>query len=341
MKKIFAILMVCAMLCAAVLPMTVSAAGMVLFQDKFDSMDNNDWMWDGTLFEVVDGRLEGYAGAVVQQSNYSSENDGIRKWGTGTSFAIDAMCLDDDRGNGDNFLALWWADYFKVDEDDESTDSRIVYRFGYKWQEQKYFIDVEYQGEDGLSAEYSENKDGERVEILIDGPEYKMDVSKPDVVRLGMKIDNGVISCYDGNKLIYAYNAERGALCGTGFASPILLWNNGSYCAFDNFIVTTADYNLFNESASDTTAPVADDTTKAADETSKVETKTVVVTDENGEAHTEIVTEIVTNAPKQETNNNGGNSNNGGAQTGDMAVIVVAVMVVALGAAIVVKKVNA
>jgi len=335
MKKIFAVLMVCAMLCAAVLPTTVSADGMVLFQDDFKTDENNDWVWDGTLFEVVDGRLEGYAGAVVQHTNYIEDLDGNKMWGTGTSFAVDAMCLDDDRGNGTNGLYLWWADYFKLAHEDENI-GRIIYKFGYNFQEQKYALYVQYDGDEAL--EYA--PEGENLEFKYDAPEYKIDVSNPGVIRLGMKIDNGVISCYDGEKLIVAYNAERGTLCGTGAKSPVVLWNTDCYCAFDNFIVTTANYGLFGENkVQDTTAAPADDTT-TAEETTKVETKTVVVTDENGEAHTEIVTEIVTNAPKQDTNKNGGNTNNGGAQTGDMAVIVVAVMVASLGAAIVVKKVN-
>jgi len=296
-------------------------------------------MTGGSLFECVDGYLEGYSAAVVHQSQFSEDYGGNKMWGTGTSFKITAWVFDDDNGDGENAMGLWWADYFETTYD--NTD-RIVYSLFYNYQRKQLILNGEFVG-DGVA--YGEAIDpeftGGSMELeAVDAPEFKMDLSKPDKFTIGMKIDNGVIKCYLNDQCLITHNAERGAVCGSEARSPLLLWNIGNYCGWDDFICSTADYNLFNESAAESTAAPADDTTKAQDETTKVETKTVVVTDENGEAHTEIVTEIVTNAPKQETNNNGGSANNGGAQTGDMAIVVIAVMVVSLGAAIVVKKVN-
>jgi len=340
MKKIISAIMICALLCAAVLPVAVSAEGKVLFKDEFDSMDNNDWVWDGDLFECIDGRLEGYASALVHQTNFLESYNGDKMWGTGTSFRVDAYAMDDDSGNGDNRLFLWWCDYFGASDDDEM--GSILYCFGYNYSTKQFFFNVSYEGDEAKLM--AEDEDG--VEILIDEYDYKMDMNKPDKVQMGMKIDKGVVYCYNGDKCLVTYNAERGEKCGTTRRSPILLWNIGCYCAFDNFIVTTADYNLFNEdkqadtTSSDTTA--SDETTVpevTEPETTEIVSKVVEVTDENGEKHTEIVTEIVTAAPKQDTqknNNNGGNS----VQTGDMAIIVIAVMVVALGSAVVVKKAN-
>jgi len=334
MKKLFAIIMCAVLLSCAVLPFTVSAAGMVLFEDKFNENNPENWMIPPSLFECVDGHLEGNASCVVHQSNF--EDGGTKMWGTGVSFAIDGFAYDDERGTGENKLALWWADYFKLDHSDDVENGRICYMFGYDYVHSKFFFSASYEGE---SSEIYKPEEGKSRYFEIDAPVYKMDPSKPDVIRMGMKIDKGVIYCYDGNNLVFTYEADRGEECGTGARSPVLIWNVNCYCGFDNFIVTTADYNLFNESAAESTAGPADDTT-TAEETTKVETKTVVVTDENGEAHTEIVTEIVTNAPKQETNTQKSDVNNGGAQTGDMLTVVIAVMTVAFGAAIIVKKVN-
>jgi len=336
MKKKIAILMLCATVLASVLPMTVGAAGMILAQDSFDTENEEIWSWDRTLFEVIDGHLEGYAGAVVQETRYTSY-EGNMEWGNGTSFQIEAFAYDDDRGDGNNELKLWWADYFEEEHQDGPSD-RIVYAFGYNYSSQKYVFYVNF--EEGADS-YSPT--GDNLFFEFDAPEYKMDMSKPDHIKLGLKILDGKVYCYDGETLIYAHEAERGALLGTGAKSPLLLWNTGCYCGWDNFIVATADYGLFGENkVADTTQAPSNDETTTAEETTKVETKTVVVTDENGDAHTEIVTEIVTNAPKQDTQKQSNSNNNSNSvQTGDVMVIVVAVMVTALGAAIVVKKVNA
>jgi len=66
MKKILSIL-ICLIMIAAVAVSTVSADGRILFEDRFDSSDNDDWIWDPdvTHFEVKNGVLVGDPSAVV------------------------------------------------------------------------------------------------------------------------------------------------------------------------------------------------------------------------------------------------------------------------------------
>ena len=45
MKKVIS-LFVCLIMIAAMAVSSVSAAGQILFKDEFNSMDNNDWIWD-------------------------------------------------------------------------------------------------------------------------------------------------------------------------------------------------------------------------------------------------------------------------------------------------------
>ena len=338
------------LLASCVLPLTVNAAGMILFSDDFSVEDEANWDYADSSFDVIDGKLEGYSEAVCHQSQYLKEydgdNDGNKKWGSGICFKVDVCAYDDDHGSGNNSVYLWWADYF-ADENDEYDDdkSRIIYKFGYNFGKKELFLNGDFEGDS--AKPYLKDPEDETPRLdTKEGVEYKMDLAKPDVLTLGMRISkSGVITCYCDDKLIFTYQAERGASCGTTKRSPVLLYNNGSYCAWDNFVLATEDYNLFNESA--VTEPAVTDpaqtdpaspVTQAPDTTAIQE---VVVTEigDDGEVVTKIETVIVTNAPTPDTQKQPTNPQ-GGAQTGDMAVIVIAVMAVALGAAVVVKKVN-
>ena len=345
MKKLFAIVITAAMLCAMVLPMTVSAAGIILWQDDFSTMREEDWIWDGSRFEVIDGHLEG--DGVVHQTNYVEEYDGNKMWGDNTAYAAEMWALDDSgRGFTYHAIGLWWADYMAKDESDE-TPGRIVYSFKYYFEDKKVKLGATFEGE---TEELKENvqflDEDQTILAEYDVPESeapKMEMDKPDSFRIGFRVKNGVITVYFNDKLVITHEAERGAVCGTEQLSPLLMWNDGCYCCFDNVMVATADYNLFNESAVTEavvtdpaqTEPVA---TKAPD-TTKIEEVVVTEIGDDGEVVTKIETVIVTNAPAPDTQKQPTNPQ-GGAQTGDMAVIVMAVMVVCLGAAVVVKKVN-
>ena len=345
MKKLLAIALIAVMLAAVVAPMTVSAAGMILFTDTFDENLIDNWMIEESHFECIDGHLEGYADAVVHQSQYQEEYgedgaEGNKKWGTGTCFKVDCWAYDFDGPKTTQKLQLWWADNIESLYD---SPGRIVYYFAYNFTEQKFQLYSSFEGDAGLEWMPADAEDPFHLDEEKDAPEVKLDMNNPEVISLGMRINAGVIYCYFNNELIFTHNAERGALCGAEAPSAILLWNEGTWCGWDNFVVATADYDLFNEGTV-TEAPVVTepgDTAPAVTEPQTTAIKEVVVTEigEDGEVVTKIVTEIVTNAPTPDTKKQPTNPQ-GGAQTGDMAVIVIAVMVVCLGAAIVVKKVN-
>ena len=107
------------------------------------------------------------------------------------------------------------------------------------------------------------------------------------------------------------------------------LINKSCYIEFDNFVVATVDYNLFNET--DTPAPVDPGNNGGGQQPAGTKVVEKIETDENGE--TRIVTEIVA-----DTNTNNPSANNGGSNTGDMIVAVAAVMAVAAAGAIVAAK---
>ena len=81
MKKVIS-LFVCLIMIAAMAVSSVSAAGQILFKDEFNSMDNNDWIWDpeATHFVVDNGVLKGDDTARVHQTEYRPDYDGIRLW---------------------------------------------------------------------------------------------------------------------------------------------------------------------------------------------------------------------------------------------------------------------
>ena len=343
MKKLFALALCVIMLCAAVLPMTVSAAGIILMEDNFDVMDETKWDYVDSHFEVIDGRIEGYSDAVVHQSNGFESLDGHMAWGTGTCFSVDCWIMDNDRGDEDPWIGIWWSDYFASEEDDE-LEGTITYYMQYHPVDSTVRVVVNYDGADAEQYKPADIEEGETAYtwFTMEVPQ-KMDLANAVKFNLGFRVNNGVITFYLDNKLVYTHACERGAVCGTTAPSPFLLWNVGGYSAFDNALVATADYDMFNEGA--VTEPAVTDPAQTepigtkAPETTKIEEVVVTEIGEDGEVVTKIETVIVTNAPTPDTQKNPTNPQ-GGAQTGDMAVIVIAVMAVALGAAVVVKKVN-
>ena len=110
MKKILSIL-ICLIMIAAVAVSTVSADGRILFEDRFDSSDNDDWIWDPdvTHFEVKNGVLVGDPSAVVHQTQYDIDAPVIRAWDK-FSCKVDVRITDyaDSTSMGPG---LWFRDY--------------------------------------------------------------------------------------------------------------------------------------------------------------------------------------------------------------------------------------
>ena len=187
-------------------------------------------------------------------------------------------------------------------------------------------------GEDFKPADFDDTKP--IAEYVI--PESEAPVLDPagnSTFNIGMRVSGGVISCYFNDQKVIDFNGYRGATTCTQLGSPVILWNTNCHCTFDNVVVSTPDYNRFNESA-DAAAPAANDGAGATEKV--VETETRLVTDTDGNT----VVEVVTNEVARPAANTGAATTGGtAARTGDSAIVVAAVMIVALGSAIVVKKV--
>ena len=132
---------------------------------------------------------------------------------------------------------------------------------------------------------------------------------------------------FNDQKVITCTNVP--ADMGTIRKSPILLINKSCYIEFDNFVVATVDYNLFNET--DTPAPVDPGNNGGGQQPAGTKVVEKIETDENGE--TVIVTKVVA-----DTNKNTPNASNGGSGTGDMIVVVAAVMAVSAAGAVILAK---
>ena len=349
MKKIVTLIVASILLVCMVLPLAVSAE--VLWTEDFSQMNENDWIWDGDLFTIENGKLEGWAEAVVHQSNFLVDRGAPRRFKE-CCFKVDAAGFEDGgRDADDHYLGLWFADYVSPNGADEP-DGQIVYTYGYRFEEHKVVLNVGFDnaGEDYKPADFDDTKPiAEYVVPESDAPE--LDPSGTDAFSIGMRVSGGVISCFFNDQKVIEFNAYRGATTCTQLGSPVILWNTNCHCTFDNLVVATADHDLFNEGAAindpapaQTEAPANNDTDAEAPAgndaaTEKVVEKenVVVGTDADGSAITEVVTkEVVRPAANTGAKTTGGSA----AKTGDAAIIVAFVMVAALGCAVVVKKIG-
>ena len=170
---------------------------------------------------------------------------------------------------------------------------------------------------------------------------------------MGWRITAGKIEMYFDGVKVGEYS-DIALTC--EYESPFLLWNGNNFMSYDNLIVATADYDLFNEGSAsvDTTiatdAPVVDDTTAATDAPVVDDTDAPVVDDTDAPAvdNTDAPAADDTNAPAADNTDAPAADTVGttGTQkpstsTGDAMVAVTVLMVLTLGAAILVKKVNA
>ena len=110
--------------------------------------------------------------------------------------------------------------------------------------------------------------------------------------------------------------------------SPIVLWNNSCYIEFDNFIVSTPDYNLFNEVPGDNGG-----NNGGNQQPGNATRKSLRNMETNDKGETIVVTKVVA-----DTNANNPSANNGGSNTGDMIVAAAAVMAVAAAVAVIYAK---
>ena len=96
-----------------------------------------------------------------------------------------------------------------------------------------------------LSGDYFTANNLEPVKYVL--PEEPVKIGpdeKPTTFSLGWRIQPGKIECYFNDQKVITYTNVPMDL-GMTRPSPILLVNHSCYIEFDNFIVATVDYNLF------------------------------------------------------------------------------------------------
>ena len=319
MKKIFSIL-VCLLMIASIAASSVSAAGQILFEDKFDSMDNEDWCWEPSHFYVENGILVGDPTAVVHQTMYGANPPVDRTWSQFTC-RVETR-ITDYTDSTDIGPGLWFKDYnttWAQDEEGEE-DTGEIWTFQYN----------HYNNTCTLASDYFANNNMETITYPV--PEGTIKIGpddKPTTFSLGWRVQPGRIQCYLNDKLVI--DCDRVPMdLGTIRKSPILLINKSCYIEFDNFVVATVDYNLFNEP--DTPAPVGPGNNGGNQQPGNA-TEIVTEYETNDKGETIVVTKVVA-----DTNANNPSANNGGSNTGDMIVAVAAVMAVAAAGAIVAAK---
>ena len=333
MKKLICVFVLCALLSCMALPIAVSAAGEILWNEDFSTKAENDWIWDEgtTLFFVENGKLEGWDEAHVHQSNFLIDRGAPRVYKE-CAWKVECAGLEDGgRDAEEHGMSIWFADYISPYGDPENKDGAIVYTCGYNFEKNQFSVSVSFDdaGEQFKPANYPE--EGPLFSVAVANAPV-MDPSGNSTFTLGMRIANGKAAFYMNDQKMYEIDAYRGTKTATEVGSPILIWNQGLHCTFDNLLVTTPDYDLFNEGDA-MNAPVANEGAPATEKV--VETETRLVTDTDGNT----VVEVVTNEVARPAANTGAATTGGtAARTGDSVVVVIAVMIVALGSAIAVKK---
>ncbi len=331
MKRFIAVIMSVMMLTG--LAIGTSAAGQILFTDDFNSgtLNPNNWIVEGNLYfidDVTDSAnpsLAAYNDGVICQMEYRYDYTSTPRLFTNAAISARINIREYD-GDGGHSVGFWWRDNFSyVSENEGGTDKESL---GAVW-----------------NLMYNDNE--KQLQLLVDGeetPRATAPVSGVEVgdgdeywFTIGWRVMPGRMTGYINNQKLIDYSSPE-ILATNG--SPFLLINDDLYVAFDDIVVATADYNLFNESENfvtggETTAPASETTTQ------KVQ---VTVTDEKGNAVTDdkgqVVTSesIVTEKPAPAETNKNGTAGGTATSTGDATFIVIAAMVATLGCAVVIKK---
>ena len=349
MKKTISIIILSVLMMCTILPVVAFADGQILWNEDFSSKAENDWIWDEdtTKFFISNGKLEGWAEAVVQQSNFLVDRGAPRRYKE-CAWKIECAALEDGGNDAESHgMSLWFADYISPSGDMENVDGTITYMWGYDFEKQTLNLSLGFDndGENYKPAGFADDKPYFSV-YVPDGPVISS--AGDSTFTLGMRLSGGKASFYMNDVKYTEIDTMRGAASFTQVGSPILVFNTQLHCTFDNLVVATPDYDLFNEAGNGGQQGGQQGGGQQGGQqggaqqgggTEKVIVKKSVVvgTDAQGNAITEIVTEEVV----RQVAATGGNATGGNAaKTGDTAIIVIAVMITALGSALVVWKVR-
>ena len=258
-------------------------------------------------------------GNIKQQTQYDIDAPVIRAWDK-FSCKVDVRITDyaDSTSMGPG---LWFRDYDSTYQQkaDGEPDAGEIWYYDYDCVSNSLI----------LSGDYFTANNLEPVKYVL--PEGTVKIGpdeKPTTFSLGWRIQPGKIECYFNDQKVITYTNVPMDL-GMTRPSPILLVNHSCYIEFDNFIVATVDYNLFNET--DTPTPVDPGNNGGGQQPAGTKVVEKIETDENGE--TRVVTKVVA-----DTNKNTPNASTGGSGTGDMIVVVAAVMAVSAAGAVILAK---
>ena len=252
MKKVITAVILCTVILCPLMMTCVSADGAIVWTDDFSTKDSSNWLWDppANLFDIQNGRVDGWAECVVLQSNYVTSEGGTRRFKE-CAWKVDCYALEDGGNDAENhYMGLWLADYLSP-SGSEDPDGQIVYEFGYSFEKGYLQLTAAFDGAATDLEPTSGYTRGEPVAVVpVSADEAPvMDPSGKAVFSLGLRINGGVISGYLNDKKYLDFNAYRGTTTATQLGSPVLLVNGGCHAQYDNVVVSTPDYDLFNEAA--------------------------------------------------------------------------------------------
>ena len=232
MKRIIALVM-CVMMLAA-LAVCTSAAGEILFMDDFtNGFLPTNWILDGNLYFLDDFTdasnpcIAAYKDGVICQAEYDPEAaGGTAKVYTNCSYSAKMQIRDFD-ADGSHKVGLWWRDDFGFAPDDQEVDWELGEIYNLTVNADDMTIELNVEGEEAPRATAS-----------VEGVEVG-----GDWFTLGWKITPGHMSAYVNNeKLIDLDIADLSA----ARPSPFLLMNINCFAAYDDIVISTVDYDLFN-----------------------------------------------------------------------------------------------
>jgi len=343
MRKLITFVL-CAVMLTSVFAVSSAAAGSILFEDDFSDgfTNSNNWYLEGNLFfgddmsEPGNPCLSAYADGVVCQMEYRYDHSNNPRLYAESALSVDVRMREYDRDEGEHRALLWWRENFLyIPEGEVAPDGYEegpVYAYGVDFDTEELYLD-------------RSDTEGHLITVPVPGIR-----ERDDWFNLGWRLTKGKIE-------IYFEREKVGELLDEGLTcqrpSPFLLWNMNCFLSYDNLVVSTPDYDLFNEglgqvTTNETEAPVVDNTTEGTD--APADNTDAPADNTDAPADNTDVPEDNTNAPADNTNapvdDPADTVGTTGTQqpstsTGDAVVVVAIAMIAALGTAVIVKKAQA
>ena len=228
MKKALSLALTVVMLVSiAVIP----ASAQKLIVDNFDKWE--DTIWSEDAYAVLDGVCEGFHEAVVHQTQYTSEAVEGRYDPMPTS-PTTFTCGVDLKIEEDTYefptAGLWWVDTYYSSR--RLAADRTVFCFMYSAKKSTFYLLM-----NSVDPNFDPAEHPEQVKTILaqwEDPAARGENMNGEWINMGIKVELGKISCYvDGKKVIELANDETSTVGND--PTPILFWNDGAHCMWDNF----------------------------------------------------------------------------------------------------------